>query len=174
MPTLANWLGLQMPRLPFDGFDASATWLHREAAPAKPVLYFTPEANGSIHCIRSGPWKLRIAQSDGQIYINDRPGSTANYLLAKPEVYNLDADSSEAYDVAHAHPDLVPQLSAEIETEISTLFGSDSAPFRTLGANNQVSQPTARILLGLSSPNFSGKRIRREQGRIGIWEKSWR
>lgn len=120
LPTLANWCGLQMPRLPVDGFDASATWLHREPSPAKPVLYFTPTASGSIHCIRSGPWKLRIAQSDGQIYINDRPGSTANYLLAKPELYNLDADPSEAYDVAHAHPDLIAQLSAEIEKEIST------------------------------------------------------
>jgi arylsulfatase A len=120
LPTLAAWCGLATPRLPLDGYDASATFLHNQPGPAKPVIYFTPVGNTTIHCIRAGSWKLRISQGDGQIYINDRPGSTGNFLLPKPELYNLDADPYEAYDVAKKHPDTVAHLQEELQTMIAT------------------------------------------------------
>ena len=120
LPTLAAWCGLNLPKLPVDGFNASTTLLQGETAPAKPVLYFTPIDNNTVHCIRAGAWKLRVAQSDGQIYINDRPGSTGNYLLPKPELYNLETDPTEAYDVAKKYPDIVRQLQAQLEREIPT------------------------------------------------------
>lgn len=113
LPTLRAWCGLPSPRLPLDGVDGSATFLHRQPCPAKPMLYFTPVGNNVVHCIRSGDWKLRVAQADGQIYINDRPGSTTNYLLPKPELYNLQSDPFEAYDVAKKHPERVAQLQEE-------------------------------------------------------------
>jgi arylsulfatase A len=120
LPTLATWCGLTMPKLPLDGFDASATFLRNQPGPAKPVVYFTPVGNTTVHCVRSGSWKLRIAQSDGQIYINDRPGSSTNYLLAKPELYNLDTDPFEAYDMAAKHPDVVAHLQDELKAMIPT------------------------------------------------------
>ena len=120
LPTLSEWCGLKLPRLPLDGFDASPVFLKRGTAPAKPVLYFTPVGNTTVHCIRSGSWKLRVAQSDGQIYINDRPGSTRNYMLPKPELYNLEADPFEAYDIAKKHPEIVERLQAQLEQEIAT------------------------------------------------------
>lgn len=120
LPTLVSWCGLQLPKLPIDGFDASATLLHGAPAPAHPVLYFTPVGNTTVHCIRTAGWKLRVAQSDGQIYINDRPGSTANYLLPRPELYNLDTDPTEAYDIAKKHPEVVRRLQATLEHEIAT------------------------------------------------------
>jgi arylsulfatase A len=120
LPTLSAWCGLKSPRLPLDGFDASAVFFRRETAPAKPVLYFTPEDNHTVHCIRAAAWKLRVAQSDGQIYINDRPGSTGNYLLPKPELYNLEADPFESYDVAKKHPEIIEQLQNQLESEIMT------------------------------------------------------
>jgi arylsulfatase A len=122
LPTLAAWCGLKLPALPVDGFNASATLLHGDVAPAKPTLYFTPigNNNNTVHCIRSGAWKLRVAQSDGQIYINDRPGPTTNYLLPKPELYNLETDPGEAYDVAKKYPEIVRQLLAQLEQEIPT------------------------------------------------------
>jgi arylsulfatase len=120
LPMLAAWCGLKAPKQPLDGFDASAVLLSRNPAPAKPVLYFTPVGNNTVHCIRVGGWKLRVAQSDGQIYINDRPGSSTNYLLPRPELYNLDSDPLEAYDVAKNHPEIVQQLQAQLKHEIAT------------------------------------------------------
>jgi arylsulfatase len=120
LPTLAAWCGLKLPKLPIDGFNASATLLNGDAAPAKPVLYFTPVGNNTVHCIRSGAWKLRVAQSDGQIYINDRPGPSTSYLLPKPELYNLELDPTEAYDVAKKYPEIIRQLLAQLEREIPT------------------------------------------------------
>jgi arylsulfatase len=111
---------LKLPKLPIDGFNASATLLNGDAAPAKPVLYFTPVGNNTVHCIRSGAWKLRVAQSDGQIYINDRPGPSTSYLLPKPELYNLELDPTEAYDVAKKYPEIIRQLLAQLEREIPT------------------------------------------------------
>jgi arylsulfatase A len=120
LPTLAAWCGLKTPKLPLDGFEASAVLMHRHPAPAKPVLYFTPVGNTTVHCIRAGAWKLRLAQSDGQIYINDRPGSSTNYLLPKPELYNLAVDPCESYDVAKNHPEIVRQLQAQLDREMAT------------------------------------------------------
>lgn len=135
LPTLSEWCGLKLPRLPLDGFDASSVFLKRGTAPAKPVLYFTPIGNITVHCIRSGGWKLRVAQSDGQIYINDRPGSRQNYMLAKPELYNLEADPFEAYDVAKKHPEIVERLQAQLEKEIATFPTEVQQAYATLKNN---------------------------------------
>jgi arylsulfatase A len=132
LPTLAAWCGLQLPKLPIDGFNASASFLNGDPAPAKPVLYFTPVGNNTVHCIRSGPWKLRIAQCDGQIYINDRPGSSTSYLLPKPELYNLDTDPGESYDVAKRNPEIVHQLLKELEKEIPTFPVAVQQAYATL------------------------------------------
>ncbi|WP_052200875.1 sulfatase-like hydrolase/transferase [Terriglobus sp. TAA 43] len=120
LPTLSAWCGLQKPKLLLDGVDSSAIFLHSAPAPEKPVIYFSTVGNANIHCIRVGSWKLRVAQSDGQIYINDRPGSTTNYLLPHPELYNLDLDPTEAYDVAKKHPDVVARLREELKSLIPT------------------------------------------------------
>jgi len=152
LPTLADWCGLQLPRLPIDGFNASATLLKGDTAPAKPVLYFTPVGNNTVHCIRSGPWKLRVAQSDGQIYINDRPGSSTNYRLPKPELYNLEADPGESYDVAKKYPELVRQLLEQLEQAIPTFPAEVQQAYAALQKNvaSVVTPPGAapRVLTG--------------------------
>ncbi|WP_213807108.1 sulfatase-like hydrolase/transferase [Granulicella sp. dw_53] len=152
LPTLSHWCGLSKSRLPLDGFDASATFLHGDPAPAKPVLYFTPVGNMVVHCIRVGAWKLRVAQSDGQIYINDRPGSTGNYLLPKPELYNLHTDPMESYDVAKKHPEIVRQLQTQLDEEIQTFPQETQQAHAALQKNvaSVVTPPgaTPRILTG--------------------------
>lgn len=121
LPTLAAWCGLSQPKLPLDGFDMSDTLLRRQTSPAKPVLYFTPAGNkDDLHGIRAGAWKLRIAQCDGEIYTNDHTMGSHNYLLARPELYHLDNDPAESYDIAKKHPDTVRHLLAELDREIAT------------------------------------------------------
>jgi arylsulfatase A len=121
LPTLSKWCGLAPPKLQLDGFDASATLLNGDPAPAKPVLYFAVNAGGNdVTCVRAGAWKLRLAQSKGQIYINDQGVGAVNYLLPRPELYNLQRDPCESYDVAKKHPDIVEQLREAVKFAIPT------------------------------------------------------
>lgn len=133
LPTLSAWCGLSKPRLPLDGFDASATLLHGDKAPARPVLYFaTAGGKNDIHCIRTGAWKLRIAQSNGEIYINDHTLGRENYLLPKPELYQLERDPCESYDVAKKYPEIVQHLQDELKREVPTLPAATQAEYAAL------------------------------------------
>lgn len=124
LPTLSRWCGLEMPRLPLDGVDVSRTWTHKEPSIEKPVLYFYPMMKPTVHCIRLGSWKLRVAQSNGQIYINDLPRGTGSYLLARPELYDLDLDPAESYDSTKKYPEMVRKLQEYLDEEVKT-FGQD-------------------------------------------------
>lgn len=121
LPTLSSWCGLSKPKLPLDGFDASATLINGDPVPAQPMLYFAIGGVGTdIHCIRAGAWKMRIAQTNGEIYINDSGSGRISYLLPKPELYNLQRDPSESYNVANKYPDVVQQLKQELEHSVAT------------------------------------------------------
>ena len=153
LPTLVEWCGLTMPRLPLDGFDASATLLHRSPAPAKPVIYFASAGGrNDVHCIRAGAWKLRIAQCNGEIYINDHTQGGSNFLLARPELYHLERDPWESYDVAKRHPEVVQQLLKDLDREITTFPLETQSAYKTLQAHvaSIVTPPGAapRILTG--------------------------
>ncbi|MEO6982599.1 MAG: sulfatase-like hydrolase/transferase, partial [Edaphobacter sp.] len=153
LPTLSAWCGLDQPKLPLDGFDMSATLLKRQTSPAKPVLYFTPAGNRhDLHGIRVGAWKLRIAQCDGEIYINDHTQGKNNYLLARPELYHLERDPMESYDVAGRNPEIVQQLLSSIKQEMATFPPDIQATYAKLLKNKAsiVTPPGAapRILTG--------------------------
>ncbi|MEO7004771.1 MAG: sulfatase-like hydrolase/transferase [Acidobacteriaceae bacterium] len=153
LPTLAAWCGLEQPKLPLDGFDMSETLLRRQTSPAKPVLYFTPAGNkDDLHGIRSAAWKLRIAQCTGEIYTNDHTMGSNNYLLARPELYHLENDPTESYDVAKKHPDTVRHLLAELNREIATFPPATRAEYAHLLTQKAsiVTPPGAspRILTG--------------------------
>jgi arylsulfatase A len=153
LPTLAAWCGLAMPRLPVDGFNASATLLTGEHAPAKPVIYFASNnGKNDVHAIRAGAWKMRIAQCDGEIYINDHTEGRTNYMLPKPELYNLERDPWESYDVAARNPEIVQQLQGELAREMRTFPEDAQASYAELQKNvaNVVTPPGAapRILTG--------------------------
>jgi arylsulfatase A len=121
VPTLASWCGLTMPKLPVDGLDVSSTLLHGEKTVAKPMIYFASAGDkNDVHAIRAGGWKLRVAQNDGEIYVNDHTMGRNNYLLAKPELYNVDRDPCESYDVAKKNPEIVAHLQAELAREVAT------------------------------------------------------
>jgi arylsulfatase A-like enzyme len=133
LPTLASCCGLSLPALPLDGFDMTHTILNREPAPAKPVIYFSPAGgHDDVHCIRAGIWKLRVAQSDGEIYINDHTQGGNNYWLAHPELYHIERDPFESYDVARQNPEIVKRLLADLEREMLTFPEDIQARFAHL------------------------------------------
>lgn len=123
LPTLAAICGLPLPEKPLDGVNMENVLFGRGAMPdRKPLLYFCAMGNGGrdLHCIRREQWKLRVAQGiEGEIYINDRiTGARSSAWLRVPELYNVELDMAESYDVAHLHPQIVQELMASLEEQM--------------------------------------------------------
>ncbi|MEZ6016449.1 MAG: sulfatase [Planctomycetota bacterium] len=95
LPTVAGFAHLALPEgRPVDGRDVGALLLGGgdEARPAPAVaefLYYT--SNGDLAGVRRGPWKL---------------------LLQGDQLFHLERDVSEQFDVASEHPALVAELRA--------------------------------------------------------------
>jgi len=125
LPSVVTLCGLGKPEKPMDGVDISGMLVggaKSAGVEKKARLYFSPMGNGGLdlHCIRKKNWKLRVAQgADGEIYINDRTTTAKNSAwLPHPELYDLSQDPAESYDVAKLHPEVVAELSKEIEALI--------------------------------------------------------
>lgn len=120
LPALCSLCGLSRPGKPLDGVDMSGSLGGSTSAPKpEPRLYFCAMGNHGLdlHCIRKQEWKLRVAQGiKGEIYINDRTtGARGSAWLQRAELYNLAQDPSESYNVAKLHPEIIAELSKEIE-----------------------------------------------------------
>jgi arylsulfatase len=138
LPTIVSLCGLRFPALPLDGIDLSAALREEQKDfPRKAILYFTPFSSGGadLHCARKGKWKLRVAQLDGEIYINDYTDGCQSFWLPRPELYDLEADPGESYDVAALHPDIVRDISDEIAAQVQTMPAGVQTAFAQLRKN---------------------------------------
>ena len=123
LPTLAAICGLSLPPKPLDGVNMERAF-HGHGTPpqGKPLLYFGAMGDGGhdLHCIRREQWKLRVAQGiEGEIYLNDRMTSArSSAWLQVPELYDVELDPAESYDVAHLHPEIVSELMASLEEQM--------------------------------------------------------
>ena len=108
-PTLASLCGASLPEVVLDGQDVSDLWLGRGPGPApKPFLYYT--SHGELAGVRRGPWKLHLEQG---------------------ELYHVERDISEAYDVATQHPELVLEL-RELAANLDLAITEGMRPTRTV------------------------------------------
>lgn len=142
VPTLSALCKLGDSPNPLDGLNISGTLLDGRKTPdRKAVLYFTPGSShgNDLHCARKGDWKLRVAQLDGEIYINDWTDGKTSFWLARPELYNVRVDASESYDLAKDHPQLVQDILDDATAQIVT-FSEDVTQ-----AFSQLKQNVARI-----------------------------
>ena len=141
VPTLAGICGLTLPERPLDGADIAPLLKHGDDADLarKPVLYFSPmgDTGNDLHCVREGNWKLRVAQGGGNIYINDSGGSRQSEWLPRPELYNLELDPEESYDVAEEHPEQVRHMLASLQAVMPTF------PPEIVAAYNALRQKVA-------------------------------
>jgi len=159
LPTLAKWCGLKLPPISLDGRDVSAALMHQQELPAKSVLYFSPAGGkDDLHAIRSGPWKMRIAQCTGEIYVNDQTMGKESMLLPRPELYNLDSDPMESFDISDRHPEIIALLAAEIEEQMETFPKTTQDEYRVLRDRvaSRVTPPAAapRVVTG-PLPNWA-------------------
>ncbi|MFC4852718.1 sulfatase [Actinophytocola glycyrrhizae] len=112
LPTLAALGGGAVPRdRPVDGVDISAV-LTGGQAPTPRTLYFFHW--WTLNAVREGPWKLHL----------DRHPRDLNRAQGKelPQLFNLELDPAESYDLSHGHPEVVEHLAgqaARFEAEIA-------------------------------------------------------
>ena len=155
LPTLASLCDLEKPALPLDGIDISSALLHRnEEFSRRAILYFTPFSGGSadLHCARKGKWKLRIAQLTGEIYINDYTAGRESYALPRAELYNLETDPGESYDVASLNPEIVREITEDAVAQIKTMPTAVVETFEKLQKN--VASPRTRTAETPIPPNM--------------------
>lgn len=106
METFASLAGVETPTdRKMDGYDLSATLTKLSPSPRGEFFYWN---RGLLHAARMGPWKLHFIQREPVNY-----GRVAE--MERPELYHLEYDISEAYDMAEDHPEIVERLTALAE-----------------------------------------------------------
>lgn len=101
LPTFAALAGAKVPNdRKLDGYNLSRVLSGEAESPRRTFYYW---ARAELHAVRSGPWKLHVKQREPINYGREAP-------MDGPELYHLETDISEAYDVADTHPDIVKRL----------------------------------------------------------------
>jgi arylsulfatase len=117
-PTVLKLCGAEAPAKPLDGLDVwplfSGTVDHLTR---EPLLYFD---DTHLQCARWNQWKLHVSRYNRRGYSPPPAGGLKNLLLPKPELYDLERDPDESYDVADLHPEIVSQMMAKIEAQMKT------------------------------------------------------
>jgi arylsulfatase A-like enzyme len=114
LPTVARFIGAELPELPLDGRDIYPLLIDDSArSPHASFPYYY--ADGQLIAIRNDRWKLVFPHEyrtlTGVSVRND--GLPAEYIQTKiqsMELYDLDTDIGETLNVAEKHPDIVSQL----------------------------------------------------------------
>jgi len=117
LPTVARLCGAPLPEKPLDGIDiwpllsGQARQIEREA-----LLYFD---NWNVQCARWGKWKLHFARYNSLAHSPAPAGGRLNLILPAPELYNLENDPDESYDVAPENPAVVAEIRSRVDRLIA-------------------------------------------------------
>ena len=131
-PTVTRLCGGSLPAKPLDGIDiwpllsGQTKSIDREV-----LLYFD---NWDLQCAKWMNWKLHIARHDSSTYSAMPAAGRHNYVLIKPELYNLATDPQESYDVSTAHPEIV----AEIQNRVARLMEQFPDPVKAAFAESKA------------------------------------
>jgi len=130
-PTIAAITGAAPPAQP-DGIDISPLLSGAQQSLDHNTFFYFDDWN--LQCARSGPWKLHVARYNSPAWSPDPAGGRINLPLTQPELYNLDLDPQESYEVSADHPDVVAEIRAQITAALPT-FPADvqSAWSNTMG-----------------------------------------
>jgi arylsulfatase A len=108
LPTLAGLCSAPRPDNPLDGIDiwpilaGRRPTLDREA-----LLYFD---GWNVQCARWGKWKLHFSRYNSDTYAPAPSGGRLNLPLPSPELYDIERDPDESYDVAPTSPAVVTEI----------------------------------------------------------------
>ncbi len=118
LPTLARLGRAGLPGKPLDGIDIWPLLSgETESLDREVLLYFD---GNMVQCARRGRWKLHVARQNSPAFSPEPFGGRKALPLSTPELYDLQSDPEEAYDVAGEHPEIVADIRARIESSIVT------------------------------------------------------
>jgi arylsulfatase len=101
-PTFAGFAGAAMPKdREMDGQDLSTVLTGKSDGWERTLFYWS---DLELRAVRKGPWKLHV-RTNNQV---DQPTGARD--ANPPELYNLDNDPSEKYNLAAGNPDIVTEL----------------------------------------------------------------
>lgn len=128
LPTVAGLCGASLPAAPLDGIDIWPLLTGERTTVERDVfLYFD---YWDLQCARKGRWKLHMSRMNAYPYSPDPAGGRFNLPLPRPELYDVDQDPEESYDVADQNPKvvewiqwLVEQLRPGFPQEVQTAWG---------------------------------------------------
>jgi len=113
LPTVAKLAGAPLPKAPVDGIDIWPMLSGaRQAIEREALLYFD---DWNLQCARWGRWKLHFARYNTFAYNPAPAGGRVNLPLHPPELYDLERDPQEAYDVAAANAEVVREIQGRVE-----------------------------------------------------------
>ena len=104
LPTLAAVTGVELEIDDLDGEDVSDAWFARPFTRSRPLFWSTRSLTAPT-AIRKGRWKLHL------------PG----HLGGAVELYDLETDSGERHNLAEERPQVVVELTRNLETWRETL-----------------------------------------------------
>src|SRR5574340_1109039 len=117
LPTLASLTGAPLPPDPLDGVNiwtqltGDGQQVERDL-----LLYFD---STYLQCARWGKWKLHVARYNVPPFVPEPPGGRRN--LPVRELYNLERDPDESYDLAEDYPDVIAEIKDHIERMLPTI-----------------------------------------------------
>jgi len=145
-PTFASLASAPLPRLPLDGINIWPMMTGQEASIEREILLYFDSWN--LQCARVGAWKLHVARYNALPWVEAPREGRINLPLAKPELYNIEADPEEAYECSDAHPDIVKDIRNRIQAALLTF----PAQVQTEWANTMARQTQPVSVGGMPSP----------------------
>jgi arylsulfatase A-like enzyme len=118
LPTLARLVSALLPEASLDGVDISPILTGEvETVRRPPLLYFD---GWDLQCARAGPWKLHVTRKSSPAWGPEPACGRFNLPLFQPELYNVDADPGEDYELSQDHPEQVQDLRSKMEDAVQT------------------------------------------------------
>jgi arylsulfatase len=137
LPTLASVADANLPQDKIDGRDLSAHLTSPAPAaappPAAPMCYYR---SGNLDAVRVGKWKLHVPHSFRSVAVvgDDAIGGKYTYQDTSLELYDLEGDPGERYNVANKFPEKTAELKVLIERLQVEMDAEKRVPFRPQGS----------------------------------------
>jgi len=112
LPTFCNMAGTKLPddRI-FDGYDLTKTITAGDKSPRDEVIYYRGQ---KVFAVRKGVYKAHfITQTEY--------GMGGPKELETPELYNLNIDPSEKYNIAEQHPEVIAEIKKVLEEHLASV-----------------------------------------------------
>jgi len=112
LPTFCNLAGAKLPddRI-YDGYDLTQTIAGKAKSPRDVVIYYRGQ---KVFAIRKGAYKAHfITQSEY--------GAGGPETLEVPNLFNLNVDPSEKYNIAEQHPEVIAEIQQILKEHLATV-----------------------------------------------------